>query len=291
MQIKLSLSGEQVSKELSNNFESGVGLIRGEYLLRKNDLYIVKKAAQVELQEYLYSIAETFYPKPVWYRLIDLWSDEANTLDGNNLMLDEHNPLVGYRGLRGALQNKEASLIELNLIREVAEKWDNLHILFPFVGDTNEFAEGIKLLEEVKWPNKFGTMLEIPSAILYSNDFVSEGASNLLLGLNDLTSLMLGAERGNAFYNKEHKAIKWCIDKVSETKGAEWGIAGNIDSSLLSLCVEKKVPYCSIHYSSLDTLMKIDNSLLPDLGFVKSTKVKTKRRIYEYQMKRCLKDI
>lgn len=291
MDIKISLSGESVNQYLVDKF-SAVGMIRGEYLLRFNDEHITMKSCQDKLQEYVSSIAKAFYPKPVWYRCIELWSDEANTLQGNDLVLHETNPIVGLRGLRRAFQTKDTFETEINLIKEVAEEYDNLNIIFPFVGDADEFARGVNLLDRVKWPNRIGTMLEIPSAILDTPKFVKEGASNLMIGMNDLSCLMLGAARISGYDNKRHRAMWQAVDYVKQNaKGVEWGIAGNLNKEFIEEAKKKDVPYLSLHYFDLENTMGILPDLLPDKNFVRKTKDKTRARIRSYNNQRVLNDL
>ncbi|MGZ0049322.1 putative PEP-binding protein [Brevibacillus gelatini] len=291
MELRLSLSGEQVNQFLVDKF-SGVGLIRSEYLLRIADQHITMSNCQEVMKSYLNSIAEKFYPKPVWYRTIELWSDEANTLVGNDLVLDEPNPMVGLRGLRRAFETESTFEIELRIVKEVAEKWGNLHILFPFVGDVEELKRGIDVLEKVKWPNRFGNMLEIPSAVLDAGEFVKVGSTNLMVGMNDLSCLMLGAARVSGYDNKLHKALWWAIDYISSNvKGIEWGIAGNLNKEVLREAEARNVPYVSLHYSDLNDILNINKEYLPEIGLVRQTKINTRSRIREYNIQRVLKEI
>ena len=285
MQYRLSIAGEAVPTGLAARVD-GVGLLRSEYLLRGRNQHITVRETQDQVQKYLESIASQFFPKPVWYRCIDLWSDEANSLDGNDLELDEPNPLVGCRGLRRAMRNPETFLIELSVLTEVAQSWPNLHVLFPFVGDVEEFKRGLHYLEAVKWTNRIGAMLEIPSAIVGAVGFVQAGASNLLIGLNDLTSLMLGAERGHD--DKLHHAVWWCVEHVRDQVGsaAEWGLGGNLDSAILARAKEKNVPYATVHYFQAPDLLDVPADDLPDLDWVRSTKVKTRKRIKDYRIRK-----
>lgn len=291
MDYRLSLSGEDVNDYLVNKF-SGVGMIRGEYILRYNDESITLKSCQEILQTYVEKIAKAFYPKPVWYRCIELWSDEANTLIGNDLELDEQNPIVGLRGLRRAFATENTFELELMVIKEVAEKHKNLHIIFPFVGDVHEFKKGVSFLNKVKWPNQFGTMIEIPSAVLESENFVKEGAANLMIGMNDLTSLMLGAARVSGYDNKLHNSLKLAIDYVSRNvQKAEWGIAGNLSREFIEFAQLKNVPYLSLHYFDLDNTIGVPLQYLPQKNMVRMTKDKTRSRIHSYNIDRILKQV
>ena len=285
MQYRLSIAGEGVPATLADKVD-GVGLLRSEYLLRRRDQHITSRETQDDVQKYLELIASQFFPKPVWYRCVDLWSDEANSLDGNDLELDEPNPLVGCRGLRRSIKTPETFLVELSVLTEVAQSWPNLHVLFPFVGDVQEFQQGLRYLDAVKWTNRIGTMLEIPSAIVGAVGFVQAGASNLLVGLNDLTSLMLGTERGHD--DKLHDAVWWCVEHVRDQVGSatEWGLGGNLDAAILARAKEKNVPYATVHYFQAPDLFDVPADDLPDLDWVRSTKVKTRKRIKDYYMRK-----
>src|SRR5947207_152383 len=128
--------------------------------------YITLASCQSAVCTYLDSAATTFAPKPVWYRTSELWSDEANSLEGIDYVVQELNPLMGLRGMRRALQYPGSFELELRVVAEVARNKPNLHLLLPYVGDVDEFLSGVSILEKVGWPNRFGSMLEIPAAVL-----------------------------------------------------------------------------------------------------------------------------
>ena len=48
-------------------------------------------------------VVDAFYPKPVWYRTLDAPTDEFITLDGGENEPEEHNPMLGWRGIRREL--------------------------------------------------------------------------------------------------------------------------------------------------------------------------------------------
>jgi phosphoenolpyruvate synthase/pyruvate phosphate dikinase len=285
MELRLSLSDEPVSAELAARF-TAVGLLRGEYIMRHAGQYITVPACQQRIQSYVEAIARVFHPRPVWYRTSELWSDEANGLDGNDVEIIERNPVLGIRGIRRGLQTKATFELELRTIAEVARSWSNLHILFPFVKDAAEFSQGADLLAAIGWPNRIGSMLEIPSAVLQAEKFVAAGATNLLVGLNDLSCLLLGAGRDE----KEHEAVWWCIDHVRRAlRGVEWGIAGNLSPEVARLAREHDVPYVSVHYNDLPSVCDIDARELPALGQLQAIKADTKRRIDAFERRRARK--
>lgn len=277
--LRLSLSGERPGAELSTLF-SGVGLIRGEYLLRPYEEYVTVGACRERITAYLLDVARTFAPHPVWYRTTELTTPEANTLRGNDEHIVEADPMKGLRGLRRGLHRPDTYLLELQAVCDAALDAPNLHVLFPYVLDADEFAQGVELLEKVQWPNEFGSMLEIPSAVFDAPRFVSLGATNLMLGFNDLTSLVTGASRAGRDL-KTHPAVWEMVGRVraSVPTGFQWGIAGNLSPEVVELARERDVPYVSLHYCELDRLLGVEPSLLPDRHFVELTKIKTRSQI------------
>lgn len=287
MQIRVSLSGEEPTAKPLQELD-GVGLLRGEFIFRARGEYITIKAALDELQGYLERTCLAFSPRPIWYRLCDFWSDEANVLIGNNLQEEEGNPIVGLRGIRRGLAAPDTLRRELAAVAEVAMRFDNLHVLFPFVQDADELAEGRRFLEEIRWPNRFGTMLEIPSAVFEATRFVEAGASNLLVGMNDLTCLLLGRERGSPAL-KLHRAVWWAIDHLAASLpiNTEWGIGGSLTQEILAEAQLRGVPYVTLHYADLPHLLNTDPGDLPDLNLVRVVKTKTQemKRIRKEQLR------
>ena len=134
LHFRLSLSGEPVDGLAEMPFEA-VGLLRGEFLLRERLESLRVPAAREALQRYLDRVTREFAGRPVWYRLVDLWSDEAATLAGTPPEQREHNPMLGQRGIRRGLADRRLLEAELALVTEVARDHPNLHILVPFVQD------------------------------------------------------------------------------------------------------------------------------------------------------------
>lgn len=144
MDIRVSLSGERSTEPLVRNL-GGVGLLRGEFLFRAREVYVTNERARADVAAYVSGVCRAFAGKPVWYRLSDFWSDEANVLQGNPHIKDEANPIVGMRGIRRALAHPEDFSLEVDAIAGVARTHSNLHMLFPFVQDGDEMAEGVLL--------------------------------------------------------------------------------------------------------------------------------------------------
>lgn len=277
VKLRLSLSGEHPTSDLLAGFD-GIGLLRSEFLLRKERAYLTLPRAREALASYVSDIAAAVAPKPVWYRTADLWTDEANVLDGVDVILHEQNPLVALRGLRRGLHYPEPFTSEIELITEVARDHPNVHLLFAFVGDADEFGQGVDVLDRAGWPNRFGSMVEIPSAALDVERMVQRGASNLLVGINDLTCLVRGANRHSGSDQKLHPAVWWHIDRLHVVDGlAEWGLAGTLTPAILTAASRSGVPYVTVHYSELPDVLGTDPRTLSDLGLVREIKAETRK--------------
>jgi phosphoenolpyruvate-protein kinase (PTS system EI component) len=277
--LRMSLSGEMPSEEVLGAYD-GVGLLRSEFVLRRINAYITERDAAEAVARYVASVADLAAPRPVWYRSSDLWSDEANVLRGVDERLREDNPIIGYRGARRRAVAPCALLTEIEVVQAVARDRPNLHWLVPFVALPAEFEAVAALLEASGWPNQLGCMLEIPAALLQPEGFVAAGATNLLVGLNDLTSLLLGAVRGNALHDKLNPALWHLVDSLHRLPGScEWGIGGTLCREILDAARDHGVPYATVHYSELPEVVGTDPSLLPELGLVREIKRATRSRI------------
>jgi signal transduction protein with GAF and PtsI domain len=286
MNLRLSLSGEHLDADLGEvwgRFE-GVGLLRSEFLQRYAGSYLTVPKMMDSITRYVEYVAESFAPRPVWYRATDLWTNEANPLTGIDQVWDEESPIIGKRGLRRALIIPEVFEAEIRALASVAVNHKNLHLLLSFVGDADEFSRATDLISRAQWPNRIGCMMEVPSAILDVDRLVSAGATNFLMGLNDLTCLLTGSERGSATYDKLHRSVWWCVDHLRERldNKVEWGIAGSLPKAVLSMVESHEVPYVSVHYSELPDLLGIDKGRLRDADLVVETRTRTRDRAAEY---------
>jgi phosphoenolpyruvate synthase/pyruvate phosphate dikinase len=286
MQIRLSLSGETPPAWLVDQFD-GVGLIRSEYVLRRHNQFITRPEVQRRLAEYVAEVARLCAPAPVWYRTSEMTTQEANTLDGVDRRYDEADFMKGRRGVRRALELPDAMEVELRVLAEVATQHPNLHLVLPFVRDADDFGFVLGLLERVEWPNRFGSMVEIPSALLEAEKLVAMGATNLMLGLNDLSSLLTGTSRQDEDM-KLHGSVWWAVRTLAQLIGttAEWGIAGNLTNAVLEEARAAGVPYASIHYSELPNLRGTPPDMLPDIEMVAEVKAFTRAQIEAAERRR-----
>jgi pyruvate,water dikinase len=101
----------------------------------------------------------------------------------------------------------------------------NLWCMIPFTRTVGEFVkvrallqrEGLRQDEDFKlW-----IMAEIPSNILLADEFCKAGADGFSIGSNDLTMLILGADRDNEvlapLFDERNMAVKRAIKNLIET--------------------------------------------------------------------------
>ncbi len=68
-----------------------------------------ERAYVEELVEGIRGVAEEFYPRPVRVRSLDAPTDEFRQLEGGEDEPREHNPMLGYRGIRRSLDRPGGS--------------------------------------------------------------------------------------------------------------------------------------------------------------------------------------
>jgi pyruvate,water dikinase len=195
------------SPELSD----GAGLVRAEHIITetgKHPYYLVKQNPEElisSLFEKLGSIAKAFYPKGVWYRSIDVRSDEFRELDGGEHEPSENNPIMGWHGIRRSLDQPDLLKIEIEVIKRLQEEGlSNIVLGLPFVTSVEE----LRLVREmVGFPLKIGIMIETPAAGLEIENFCKEGIAFAAIGLNDLTQLTLGVDRDNSRISKLYSEL------------------------------------------------------------------------------------
>jgi phosphoenolpyruvate synthase/pyruvate phosphate dikinase len=283
MKYQLGLSAEEIDSRVSPMFE-GVGLLRGEYLCRKINKYVTLKESRDYIRDYVRRMAEMFAPDPVWYRTTEMEVAEVNVLEGADHIIEEKTTMLGYRGVRRAMLFKETFMLELGVIAEVAAEHPNLHILIPFISDISELVFVKECLAEVGFRNKLGIMAEIPSTLLCLEDFLKLGVDNVTVGMNDLTSLVLGAYRGSGLDQHLHPAVKKLLIHVREATldyPVTLSVAGYIYSDLLKFIEEVGYDYAVVHYSKLEEVFGNKFKDLPYRENLQAIKLKTRALIQQ----------
>ena len=283
MNYLLGLHGEHLEDRIDEQIK-GVGMIRSEYLCRKIEEYFTLETCRNSVKSYVSQICEIFTPSEVWYRTSELITPEVNVLRGADYIIEEKYYTLGLRGTRRGLAFPDTFALELSNISKVAKQYSNLNVLFPYIKDAFELEQCIDLLNKFGFKNKFGIMAEIPSAIITIDDFIGLGISNITVGVNDLTTLVLGTYRDSEYHNCTHPAvirlIEYLVNKASG-KNIEVNVAGNVNKELCHICENIGVDNFIVNYPLLPDILGIDNTRLSDIHLLKDIKALTKQRRQE----------
>ncbi len=188
----------------------GVGLLRAELMILEalggtHPRALLEQGRGDEvvdrMAEALSVFASGFAPRPITYRTIDFRTNEFSGLEGGERFEPhEANPMIGYRG---ALRyTREPDLLALEL-RAVARVWDaghtNLHVMLPFVRTEHELRACLPVFGEAGLLGRPGfelwIMAEVPSVLFVLDRYAALGIAGISIGSNDLTQLLLGADR------------------------------------------------------------------------------------------------
>jgi pyruvate,water dikinase len=227
----------------------GIGLLRAEFMVAEIGEHPSAMIAENRGQEFVDKLAagltlfaKAFYPRQVVYRTNDFKSNEYKALKGGEKYEeDEENPMIGYRGASRYITDIETFKLELDAIKKVREKYDNLWVMIPFVRTVKEMAGTVKIMEEygLKRSDKFKLwmMCEVPSNVILLEQFIDVGIDGVSIGSNDLTQLTLGIDRDSAklaaSFDERNEAVMISIEKVVKTckaRGVTCSICGQAPS-------------------------------------------------------------
>jgi pyruvate,water dikinase len=149
----------------------------------------------------LASFASAFAPRPITYRTIDFRTNEFRGLEGGEeFEPEEANPMIGYRGALRYMREPDLLGLELEAIARV---WDdghtNFHVMLPFVRTERELVACRDAFASAGLLSRHGfelwVMAEVPSVLFNLERYAELGVAGISIGSNDLTQLLLGADR------------------------------------------------------------------------------------------------
>ena len=192
----------------------GIGLLRSESFFAQlwSELPASQwsqDAIQARLSEFIAHFSALLQQRPLFYRVLDS-SDQAVGL---------------LRGTYAYLQDSTLLDIQLEAVKQVQQKYNNIHLLLPFVRSVEEFTfcrdrvEKIGLRESSTL--QLWIMAEVPSTLFLLPDYVKAGVEGISIGTNDLAQLLLGFDREVHPHHQDQrntcpKALKKAIQQLVE---------------------------------------------------------------------------
>ena len=250
--ILVNLGEPDLAEKTAKLHADGVGLMREEFIwanIGKHPLYLIKEGKADllvdTLAEGMRKVCAAFNPRPVILRFSDFKTDEYAHLEGGEeFEPKESSPLLGWRGSSRYYdpKYKEAFILELKAVKKVRDEFrlKNLHVMVPFTRTVEELEKVLAILKENGLERnedfKIFLMAEIPSNIILADKF-NKYIDGYSIGSNDLTMLVLGADRNNdtlrSIYDERNLAVLRMIRyliKVAHRDGKTVSICGQAPS-------------------------------------------------------------
>jgi pyruvate,water dikinase len=228
-EVKVNVSIPEAAERAKETRADGVGLLRIEHMIlglnKHPELYMKEGKSDEYVNELvtgIRTVADAFYPRPVWVRTLDAPTDEFRAMKGGENEPFEHNPMLGMRGIRRDLRETGHFKLEMAAFKKLFDMgYDNIGIMIPLVQHPRELRKAKELMVECGIDLEkvdVGIMVEIPASALIIDEFIKEGLDFVSFGTNDLTQYTLAVDRNNELvadlYNELHPAVLKLIEYV-----------------------------------------------------------------------------
>jgi pyruvate, water dikinase len=260
----------------------GVGLLRAEMMVLealagvhprllleqgRGDEFVERMAGALE------TFASAFAPRPITYRTIDFRTNEFRGLEGGDRFEpEEANPMIGFRGALRYTREPEVFRLELAALNRV---WDaghrNLHVMLPFVRTAHELEACARLVAESGLTDRPGfelwVMAEVPSVLFNLERYAELGVRGISIGSNDLTQLLLGADRDSealaeTFDERDPAVTTYLRQLIAKARrlGLATSICGQAPSvhpEYADLLVEAGIDAVSVNLDAVDRARRL----------------------------------
>ncbi|MDO5036977.1 MAG: phosphoenolpyruvate synthase [Tissierellia bacterium] len=278
--IYMNLGEPDLIDKYKNLPLDGIGLMRTEFIFTNmigaHPMHLVKTGQgdmMVEkLAEGISKVASAIYPKPLVVRMSDFRTNEFRGLKGGDeVEPHEENPMIGWRGVSRYISPKyeDGFRLECQAMKKVREDFGltNVIAMLPFVRTPEELkvVQGIMAEEGLERSKDFKMwiMAEVPSVVFQAEEF-AELVDGFSIGSNDLTQLVMGADRDSGILNNMgyfdernvavKRAIKILIDACNK-KGITISICGQGPSQypeFAEFLVESGITSMSVNPDTVD---------------------------------------
>ena len=287
-EVKVNLSIPEAAERAAATGADGVGLLRIEHMVislgKTPEQYIDDHGEEAYIEKLvdgIRTVAEEFYPRPVRARTLDAPTDEFRELDGGANEPHEHNPMLGYRGIRRSLDKPEPFRCELAAFKRLFDVgYDNVELMLPLVNDAEDVEQARAHMESVGIdPDKarWGVMIETPASALLIEEIAEAGIDFVSFGTNDLTQYTLAVDRNNEYvtdrFDELHPGVLSLIESTIETcreLGVDTSICGQAASkpAMVEFLVEQGVSSISANIDAVRDVQhevkRIEQKLLLD---------------------------
>jgi pyruvate,water dikinase len=281
-QLLVNLSEPSQIERAASLPVEGCGLLRAELMViealeGRHPGLLIEQGKSDEfvdrMGEALTKFAEGFAPRPITYRTIDFRSNEFKGLEGGDRFEpEESNPMIGYRGALRYMREPDLFGLELAAIKRV---WDaghtNFHVMLPFVRTPRELTACRNQMREaglLDMPEfELWVMAEVPSVYFHLPRYAELGVKGISIGSNDLTQLMLGADRDSEavaeLFDERDAAVadylRLLIPRAKEL-GLSTSICGQAPSvhrEYAQLLVEAGIDAISVNIDAVDRARRL----------------------------------
>ncbi|UCH89109.1 MAG: phosphoenolpyruvate synthase [Thermoplasmata archaeon] len=253
--VYMNLGVPDAAEKYAHLPAAGVGLMREEFIVgtyvkaHPNALIDAGESQKFIdiLAEGAAKVAKAFFPRPVVMRTSDFKTNEYRELPGGEKYEpEEANPMIGWRGCSRYVKKEfeEAFRLEVRAILKVRNEMGltNLWVMLPFVRTLDETKRIIEIMKEEGLERskdfKLWLMAELPCNIFLADKF-GEMVDGFSIGSNDLTQLIMGADRDSdilarmGYFDERNEAILRAIEhliKVAHSMGKTVSICGQAPS-------------------------------------------------------------
>lgn len=241
--------------DLANKYKDlsfdGIGLMRTEFIftnmIGEHPMYLLKTGRGNlmidKLSEGISKVATAIFPRNVVVRMSDFRTNEFRGLKGGDEVEPiEQNPMIGWRGVSRYIspEYEEGFRLECKAIKRVREEYGlhNVIVMLPFVRTPDELrtVKAIMAEEGLRQSDglKIWIMAEVPAVVFRAEEF-AELVDGFSIGSNDLTQLIMGADRDNGvlnnmgYFDERNPSVKTAIKTLIEAcnkKGKTCSICG-----------------------------------------------------------------
>ena len=219
------------------------------------------------------AFASGFAPRPITYRTIDFRTNEFRGLaGGEEYEPAEANPMIGYRGAFRYVREPDLLGLELEAVKRVYDAGhDNLHVMLPFVRTARELEACVRIVAGSGLTERRGfelwIMAEVPSVLFNLERYAALGVAGISIGSNDLTQLLLGADRDSeilaeVFDERDPAVVAYLQELIPRARalGLQTSICGQAPSvhpEYAELLVRAGIDAVSVNMDAVDRARRL----------------------------------